>query len=307
MSWKYPRDDKALHSQWLRRALKSMPFILQEVATRMAQRVQVLKPVQGSVLYQGWLHSGLLPSLQVTFEGRQLVCVAPSQFHNIIQPSMSHSMFAKLTQRWACLLHNRGSDVEIQWINPECLVGSEQNLGITRDEIAVIWSPLWLQSVSSPLEMIKNWHAVLKPEGCLFFSSFGPDTAKVLKRVSATLGVQFPDYLDMHDLGDLLVLAGFSNPVMEMEKITLTYRNAETLIQEWRDVMGNCLQHRESGLKGRGFYANLLHQLSGQSDRKQGLISLELEVVYGHAWKVRSFGNAKEFAIPIASIGRKSI
>jgi malonyl-CoA O-methyltransferase len=90
----------------------------------------------------------------------------------------------------------------------------------------------------------------------------------------------------MHDWGDMLVQAGFAEPVMDMERITLTYETPERLQQELRELGRNLHLDRFGGLRGRGWQRQWLQALAGQGTRgPDGRLQLSFEVVYGHALK----------------------
>lgn len=308
MGWKHARDNNALDKQWQRRADKPLPFILQEVTARMLDRFEVLKPAEGDAIYQGWLHSALLEQMLPVFNGRILYCYRTMNSQSNLKSSQKKTKLSNLIDRFKNTLNiNRTSSSEIVYIDKVLNNSLSHKTPMANESVAVVWSPLWLHCLESPTDMLKEWHRILKPEGCVFFSCFGPDTAGLLRRMAAAHEINFPDYMDMHDLGDMLVGAGFANPVMEMEKVTLTYRNQEKLIQEWREVVGNNLKGRAQGLKGRAFYQSIHDWLGGQVDQGSGVVALELELVYGHAWKVKSFGNAKEYSIPVSSIGKNNL
>src|SRR5882762_6534404 len=91
--------------------------------------------------------------------------------------------------------------------------------------VDMVWSNLALAWAGDPLAALREVHRVLIAGGLLMFSSYGPDTLKELKAAfgadSAARHVH--SFIDMHDLGDMLVASGFAAPVMDMEVITLTY------------------------------------------------------------------------------------
>src|SRR5207248_685226 len=104
-----------------------------------------------------------------------------------------------------------------------------------------------------PDRVFAEWRRVLRVDGLLMFSSFGPDTFKELRAAFADMD-QSPHalpFVDMHDFGDMLVNAGFSTPVMDMENITVTYESAHKLIADVRAWGGNPLSTRRRGLTGR--------------------------------------------------------
>ena len=126
---------------------------------------------------------------------------------------------------------------------------------------------------------------VLQPEGLFLFSSFGPDTLKELRAafdaIGATAGVN--TFVDMHDLGDALVHAGFADPVMEMELITAEYASVDARLRELRNV-GSHARAASAGLAGKARRERLVARY--EALRREGALPATFEVVYGHAWKV---------------------
>jgi malonyl-CoA O-methyltransferase len=91
-------------------------------------------------------------------------------------------------------------------------------------------------------------------------------------------------FVDMHDLGDLLMISGFSDPVMEMEMITLTYADLDALLADLRHgASTNADPGRRRGLGGRGMWARV--RAAYEAQRRDGRLPASFEVVYGHAWK----------------------
>jgi malonyl-CoA O-methyltransferase len=91
----------------------------------------------------------------------------------------------------------------------------------------------------------------------------------------------------MHDWGDMLLQAGFAQPIMDMEHITLTYASAEDLLRELRTLGRNLHPYRFAGLRGRAWHDQLLRGLQAKlsSPAHQGRLAVTFEVVYGHAFK----------------------
>ena len=133
------------------------------------------------------------------------------------------------------------------------------------------------------------------------FSTLGPDTLKELR--AATGGARVHRFMDMHDLGDRLLAAGFSAPVMDMEIITVTYPHVDAFLAELRATgQTGARADRPRGLAGRGFLARLQASLRAQSldDR----IPATFEVVYGHAWKGAPRAAAGEPAVVRLDLSR---
>jgi malonyl-CoA O-methyltransferase len=137
-----------------------------------------------------------------------------------------------------------------------------------------------------PDRVFAEWRRVLRVDGLLMFSNFGPDTFRELRNAFAALD-ETPHtlpFVDMHDFGDQLVEAGFTTPVMDMEQITVTYDTAEALLRDVRAFGGNPLATRRRGLVGRAAWQRMLAALESQR-RPDGKLGLTFEVIYGHAFR----------------------
>jgi malonyl-CoA O-methyltransferase len=127
---------------------------------------------------------------------------------------------------------------------------------------------------------------VLKPNGLLMFTSFGPDTLGELRAAFRQVDDRphVNTFVDMHDVGDILLAAGFSDPVMDQETITITYGDLKTLLRELKGIGAhNVLPDRNSGLMGKGRWQALV--AAYDCFRREGKLPATYEVVYGHAWK----------------------
>jgi len=146
----------------------------------------------------------------------------------------------------------------------------------------LVWSNMALHWVTDPLAALREFHRVLAAEGLLMFSTLGPDTLLEL-RVAAG-GGRVHRFADMHDLGDMLLAAGFAEPVMDMERLTMVYADGAALLADLRSSgQTSARADRARGLAGRGFHAALLGGLAAQM--REGKLPVSFEVVYGHAWK----------------------
>ena len=123
---------------------------------------------------------------------------------------------------------------------------------------------------------------VLEKDGLLLFSTLGPDTLRELR--AAFGAAPFPGLADMHDLGDALVAAGFGQPVMEMELLTLEYSTLEALLGDLHAVGAlAAAPARSRGLASRGRRVAAAHAYEAR--RRDGALPATYEVVYGHAWR----------------------
>jgi len=152
----------------------------------------------------------------------------------------------------------------------------------------MVWANMALHLTHDPRALLQRWRQLLRVGGFLMFSSLGPDTLREVRAVYANQGWHSPAHAltDMHDWGDMLVETGFAEPVMDMERLTLTYPSAERLLQDLRDWGRNLHAERPGGLRGRGHRQALVDALeSGLPRTQDGLLVITVEVVYGHAFK----------------------
>ncbi|VWX32622.1 conserved hypothetical protein [Limnobacter sp. 130] len=295
--WKIPRSNAALVHQWSRRVHQPLPFILEEVNQRMVNRAQIMRPVEGGVVHQGWLHPSALLPVKTLFVGRAFSVFAPKAIDlPVAQVEQAAASF--LAKLWPGRAAPKPSAAIPLSINSP--------LPLPNESQAMVWSPLWLHAAGDPGQCLSEWLRVLKPEGGVFFSCFGPDTGRELQAVAQVLGESLPDFADMHDLGDLMSKQGFSDPVMEMEKLTLTYSSPAKLLDDWRALSGNHLEPRQKGLRTPRQLEKALQGLEQLRNPETGRIPLTLELIYGHAWKVKRKPKTDVATVKISDIkGRK--
>lgn len=165
---------------------------------------------------------------------------------------------------------------------PKPVCGDLARLPVAAGAIDLVWSNMALHWAADPLAALREFHRVLAVEGLLMFSTLGPDTLAELR--SAAGAARVHSFTDMHDLGDMLVAAGFAEPVMDMERVTMVYADGAALLADLRESGQTCaLNGRARGLAGRRFRAALLEKLAAQ--RRESKLPVSYEVVYGHAWK----------------------
>jgi len=157
------------------------------------------------------------------------------------------------------------------------LAADLERLPLGAGTISLVWSNMALHWLNDPLAAFREFSRVLAPDGLVMFSTLGPDTLKELRVAAAASRVHA--FTDMHDLGDMLLAAGLTNPVMEMELITIDYGKGERLLDDLRQSgQTNARADRARGLAGRRFGARLRATLDASP-------RITYEVVYGHAWK----------------------
>jgi len=152
--------------------------------------------------------------------------------------------------------------------------------------VDLAWSNLALHGAGDPQPALKELRRVLKVGGLLMFSCYGPDTLKELKSAFAAhdRAPHVHDFIDMHDLGDMLSANGYAAPVMDMEVITLTYSDVGALLADLRATgQQNALAERRRGLTGKGVLGAM--RAAYENLRRDGRLPASFEIVYGHAWK----------------------
>lgn len=164
--------------------------------------------------------------------------------------------------------------------------GDNEQLPIRAGAVGMFWSNLAFQWANDLPRVFSECQRVLQPGGLLTFTTFGPDTLKELRQAFAGDAgrVHVNRFYDMHDVGDMLVQAGFADPVMDMEQVTLTYADVETLMRELKAIGAhNVATGRSRGLTGRRALDDLRRRY--EELRRDGRLPATFEVVYGHAWK----------------------
>ncbi|VAX12327.1 Malonyl-[acyl-carrier protein] O-methyltransferase [hydrothermal vent metagenome] len=149
----------------------------------------------------------------------------------------------------------------------------------------MIVSNLTLQWCTDLVAVFSECRRVLKPGGMLLFSNFGPDTLKELRQCWAKIDVHthVNKFADMHDMGDAMLQSGFSDPVVDMEMITVTYKNLRGIMRDLKQIGAhNVTRGRSRGLTGKGRLQQL--QQAYEAYRQQDRLPVTHEVVYGLAW-----------------------
>ncbi len=150
----------------------------------------------------------------------------------------------------------------------------------------MVWSNLALQWCNDLPATFVELQRVLKVEGLLIFSSFGVDTLQELRvAFRAVDGYNHLNrFADMHDIGDMLVAAGFADPVMEMERITLTYEDVRAVMQDLKSIgANNATAGRAPGMMGKAAWQRVTENY--EKLRRDGRLPATFEIIYGHAWK----------------------
>jgi malonyl-CoA O-methyltransferase len=262
-------------------------FLPREIAQRMHERLEYIKASPASVLDAGCGTGDDLPTLRERFPEAPVFGTDLS--HGMLLRALRHEAADTSWRRFLPAVLGKTLGTR----GPRFAQADFGALPFASAAFEFIWSNLALHWHSRPDLVFPEWQRVLKVNGLLMFSTLGPDTLKELRgawaEVDAAHGIatraHVIDFVDMHDLGDMLVESGFEIPVMDQETLTITYRSPESLLKDvrrWgaypfgRDVATSRVSRRLM----KALYAALEARR-----REDGTIPLTFEVIYGHAWK----------------------
>lgn len=188
-----------------------------------------------------------------------------------------------------------------RWLRrPRCICGDMEHLPLADDSIDLICSNLAFQWAGDPQRLYQECLRVLRPNGLLMFTTFGPDTLQQLRAAWAEVDnhVHVSPFMDMHDLGDILLSSGYAAPVMDVERITLTYGRVDDLMKDLKSIgAGNAAARRQRGLTGRGKMQAMREAY--EVFRRDSLLPATYEVVYGHAWAPQKKSAAADVSVPL--------
>lgn len=174
--------------------------------------------------------------------------------------------------------------------------------------IDVVFANLLLPWVGNPAQTFAEVSRVLVKDGLFLFATLGPDSLSEIRRAWAAVdgGVHVNLFPDMHDIGDAAVRAGLRDPVLDVDRLVVTYEDAGSLFRELT-TMGarNSLLHRNRCLSAATRFKAMTAALD--SLRNGGLLTLELEFIFGHCWGSGSRSVDGEFRVAASGIGRRNI
>jgi len=255
-------------ARWQRAAQPVSPWLHEEVAQRMLDRLQWIKLQPSAWVHWGALRGGLKAHGELAKRYPRSECFVVET-----GPERTQAARAQLTPPW--------------W-TPRRWLGAATRFARPADAgVDMLWANMALHEAAEPQTLLADWHRTLKVNGFLMFSCLGPDTARELRELYAQMGWPPAGHVltDMHDWGDMLVQTGFAEPVMDMERITLTYETPARLLAELAELGRNFHPGRFPALRGRRWRARLEALIAQRLAGADGRLSLTFEVIYGHALK----------------------
>ena len=253
-------------------------FLHREIRERLLERLQAFRMEPQVVADIGAGTGGALPALQQRFPAATLLPI-------------------DLT---AAML--RASNADIRGVCADAA-----RLPLPEAAVDLVFSNLMLHHCPDPTATLSEMLRVLRIPGVLLFTTFGPNTLSELGRAWATADryshiVPFPD---MHDVGDMLVQAGFAEPVIDSQTLTITYGDVDKLIADLRQAGStNATAGRNQGLTGRSAGERFRLACAAQAD-DNGRIPLTIDVIFGVAWTSESARQRGPVEIPLDRIARR--
>jgi malonyl-CoA O-methyltransferase len=178
------------------------------------------------------------------------------------------------------------------------VIAAAENLALAQESVPLVMSNMLLHwcDVSAVFFEVAR---VLEIGGAFLFSTLGPDTLMELRAAWAEVDdySHVHEFVDMHNLGDALVMAGFSEPVLDTDRIRVTYKDVPGLVAELRHVGGaNVRLDRRKTCTGKERYHRFVDAY--EAFREQGRLVSTWEVIYGLATKDRA---TAEQSIPVVT------
>ena len=266
-----PTIDAVAAARWHALAQEPSPWLHEEVARRMQERLSWIvvppgnwcdwDPVRGGLQAHALVAAGLPKAEQWVHETTGAPARAAAR--------------ARLQRPWW-----RAA----RWLGPSVHFAAPAPASMQ-----MVWANMGLHMTAQPQALMAQWHQALGPDGFVMFSCLGPDTLRELRAVYARLGWPEPShtFTDMHDWGDMLAAAGFAEPVMDMERIILTFTTPARLLEELRGLGRNLHPQRFPALRGRHWKQRLESAIAEQlaDENNGGQLALTFEIIYGHAFK----------------------
>ena len=230
-------------------------FLQKEIASRLDAKLEVISGKSNVILDLG-AGTGLLShQLSKRFPDSQLVCL-----------DFAHQSLA----------HNLANSK---------ICADANHLPLADNSVDMVISSLMMQWCPDLKQLFSEIHRVLKNDGLILFSTFGPDTLKELKKSWSVVDneTHVNTFTDMHDIGDQMLQSGFQSPVMEMERLTLTYDKVIDLMHDLKGIGAQTVHNRSKSLTGKTKFNKMIEMY--ESYRKHDKLPATYEVIYGHAWK----------------------
>ena len=256
-------------------------ILQKEIGSRMAERLDVVKIAPAAVLDAGSGTGDAQAQFALRYPAARYVAVDIALPMLDVARAKARLSRSTLSKIFATFTGRQAAG------EPRYVCGDVATLPFATGAFDLVWSNLALQWAAELPRALAEINRVLAVDGLVTFSTFGPDTLKELRAAFAGVDrhAHVSRFADMHDIGDMLVAAGFADPVMHMEMLTLTYGDGPAMLRDLKAIGATNAAHaRPRALMGRHRWERALAALDAM--RRDGRIPATFEVIYAHAWKV---------------------
>lgn len=256
------------------------------IADALLQRCQIMRKPPQKILEIGAADGYLSKKLLSTYPEAEVIAVDPCS--ELLQQSQNG------------LLEK----------HPKIIIADADTYPFAERGFDLIISNLFLHWLPNPQQSLKIWKSLLQDDGILLFTTLGPDTLCELKQCFSGLEnySHTHKFTDMHLIGDWLLAAGYTDPVMDVDIWKLTYDNLSRLFMDLKQTGSQCASlNRPQGLYGINKWRQMSNNYLALAD-KDGLLPATLEVIFAHAVnsKLQSNTNSSsEATFPIDLLRRR--
>jgi malonyl-CoA O-methyltransferase len=237
-----------------------------EVESRLLERIEFQRLEPAVILDLGCGTGSASRTLATQFQQASVIALdwAPAMLAKVRAKASAESMSMNIPARLCADMHS---------------------LPLAPRSVDLVFSSLALQWSYDLPAIFREFRRIMKPDAMLVFTCFGPDTLYELKQAWRAVDdlPHVNDYPDMHDIGDELLAAGYREPVMDAERLTLEYPDVMSLMRELKGMGAhNVATQRLHGLTGKTRLKGMLQAY--EQFRRDDRYPASYEVIYGTAF-----------------------
>jgi malonyl-CoA O-methyltransferase len=280
-------DPKAIQAQFDRRTSPEQHFFAREAELRLFERLELIKLQPTRIIDMGCGIGFGAQALASRFAQAEVIGLDFSArridvARQLLEgPSVNAAGQAK---SWWQRLGAKASPGNKSLPNLRFEVADISNPRLSPNSVDLIWCNLSWSWLADPRAALAHWYQCLAPGGLLMVSALGVDTIKQWRTLAADLGLPAAmEFADMHDIGDLLVKTGLADPVMDTERLALTYSDPFKLVQELHQMGGDGRLSRKRALTTPRQMTRWQQALLASKDGA-GQMTQSAELIFAHAW-----------------------
>lgn len=263
----------------------SVAVLQRELADRMIERLDYVRLAPRTILDLGAGTGYAIDALSRRYRGARVIAL-----------DFAQAMLLQARQRGGWLRR------------PSCVCADAERIPLAEATVDLIFSNATLQWCNDLPTVFRECLRILRPGGLLMFTTFGPDTLRELRDAWSQVDdhSHVSPFLDMHEVGDYLAAARFTDTVVDAERLTLTYTQVSDLMRDLQTLGArNATSGRARALTGRSRLGAL--ERAYEMHRHDGRLPASYEVLYGHAWAPLQRAEASgAVTVPLSAIGGRT-